>query len=110
MLIYYPLEHIYYFAAHSLLPPRFCPSPSLNNKISIWSCRAWAVYVFLQFLHLKEDWKLYKLRERALKRNSDKLNVNDEPSTEQVEIEQRKRAIWIEFWVNVGYLPLTVHW
>ncbi|KAF8525899.1 peroxisomal biogenesis factor 11 [Hysterangium stoloniferum] len=110
MLIYYPLEHIYYFAAHSLLPPRFSPSSALNNKIAIWSCRAWAVYVALQFLHLKEDWKLYKLRERALRRNSGKSNGADEVLTEKMEVEQRKRAIWNEFWVNVGYLPLTVHW
>lgn len=110
MLIYYPLEHIYYLASHSVLPPRLSPSAATNNKIAIWSCRAWAAYVFLQFFHLKEDWKLLKLRERALKRNSEKKFDDASPSSDQVEIAQRKKAILNELFVNIGYLPLTVHW
>lgn len=66
----------------------------------------------MQFLHLKEDWRLLKLRERALKRNSGKTAGVSEaaPSIERVEVAQRKSAIWNEFLVNVGYLPLTIHW
>ena len=110
MLIYYPLEHIYYLACHSILPPRLSPSPATNNKIAVWSCRAWAAYVVLQFLHLKEDWKLLKLREKALRRNSEKKFDDTNPSPEQADIAQRKSAIWNEVLVNIGYLPLTVHW
>lgn len=110
MLIYYPLEHIYYLASHSVLPPRLSPSLATNNKIAIWSCRAWAVYVVLQFFHLKEDWKLLKLRERALKRNSEKKFDDVSASPERLEVAQRKKAILNELLVNIGYLPLTVHW
>ena len=113
MLIYYPLEHLYYFTSHSILPPRISPSPSVNAKVILWSCRAWAAYVVLQFLHLREDWKLLKLRERALKRNSGTpIGVGEGSSTfvEDIEVAQRKSAIWNEFLVNVGYLPLTLHW
>ncbi|KAF8511510.1 peroxisomal biogenesis factor 11 [Gautieria morchelliformis] len=113
MLIYYPLEHLYYFTSHSILPSRFSPSPSANAKIAVWSCRAWAAYVVLQFLHLREDWKLLKLRERALRRDSTKTTGDGESSLtspEHTEVAQRKNAIWDEFMVNVGYLPLTLHW
>lgn len=110
MLVYYPLEHFYYFASHSILPARISPSRSANNKIALWSCRAWAVYVVLQFLHLREDWKLLKIRERALKRNSGKINGAGQTSLEDVEVAQGKSAIWNEALVSVGYLPLTLHW
>jgi len=112
MLIYYPLEHLYYFASHSILPARITPPSVTNNKIALWSCRAWAVYVVLQFMHLREDWRLARARERALKRNSGIMNGTGEgaPSLEGVEVAQRKSAIWNEFLVNVGYLPLTIHW
>ena len=113
MLIYYPLEHIYYFTSHSIFPARFSPSSSTNAKIALWSCRAWAAYIVLQFLHLKEDWKLLKLRERALRRNSGKTSGTGEfpsASPDHLEVAQRKSAIWNEFLVNVGYLPLTLHW
>lgn len=112
MLVYYPLEHIYYFTSHAILPARFSPSPPSNAKIALWSCRAWAAYIVLQFLHLNEDWKLLKLRERALRRNSGKQTGAETPapSPEFIEVAQRKRAIWNEFLVNLGYLPLTLHW
>jgi hypothetical protein len=113
MLIYYPLEHFYYFTSHSILPSRFSPSPAANAKIAVWSCRAWAAYVVLQFLHLREDWKLLKLRERALRRDSNKMTGDGEASltsVERTEVAQRNNAIWNEFMVNVGYLPLTLHW
>lgn len=113
MLIYYPLEHLYYFTSHSILPPRISPSPSVNAKVALWSCRAWAAYIVLQFLHLKEDWKLLKLRERVLKKNTGKTTGVGETSSlslEDIEVTQRKRAIWNELLVNVGYLPLTLHW
>jgi hypothetical protein len=113
MLVYYPLEHLYYFASHSILPARLFPSPPTNAKIALWSCRAWATYVALQFLHLREDWKLLKLRERALRRNTGKQTGTGEAastSLEHFEVAQRRRAIWNEFLVNVGYLPLTLHW
>ncbi|KAF8591204.1 hypothetical protein K439DRAFT_1327939 [Ramaria rubella] len=108
MLIYYPLEHYYFFASKNILSPRLSPSQSTNAKLAIWSCRAWAAYVVLQFLHLREDWKLLKLRERALKKNySQTSGVSD---AERFEIAQRRRTIWNELLVNVGYLPLTLHW
>ena len=71
-MAYYPLEHLYYFRANSLLPatlaiPFLSKRLSLNiNKLALWSTRFWALYVFLQFAHLKEDLKLLKLREKAL--------------------------------------------
>ncbi|EJD49543.1 hypothetical protein AURDEDRAFT_112419 [Auricularia subglabra TFB-10046 SS5] len=115
MIAYYPLEHIYYLAAHKMLPWKL-PSRTLN-KISLWSTRFWAAYVLLQFLHLREDWKLIKLAERALraqekgKGTSIKDNEIETPSAEGwSELAKRKKAVWNELVVNLGYLPLTLHW
>lgn len=98
MLAYYPLEHLYYLGSHQIIPI----SSKKLEKLSLWSCRFWAVYVVLQFFHLSEDQRLLKLRERALR-------SVDAPE-ERKEIKRSKIAIANEFWTNVGYLPLTIHW
>ena len=109
MLVYYPLEHAYYLAGHSILPL----SPGKQAKYALWSCRAWAAYVVLQLVHLKEDWRLVKRRERALERDFASGAVEKtgrEAEKLREEVRRRKDAIWNELVVNVGYLPLTVHW
>ncbi|KAI0950776.1 hypothetical protein AcW1_010357 [Taiwanofungus camphoratus] len=123
MLAYYPLEHVYYLLSHSIIPPEF-PSVSLSallpfnkskfsgkrtpldmNALSIWSCRFWALYVALQFVHLREDGKLLKKQERAVGKSKAIAT-----QAERDELKKRWDALWSEFVVNLGYLPLTVHW
>ena len=108
MIAYYPLEHLYYFGSQGILPI----SKERIGKYSLWSCRAWALYVFLQFLHLKEDWKLLKMRERAITKDAttEKRASSPEQQTLKLEIQNRKNAILNELVVNLGNLPLTVHW
>ena len=92
MLCYYPLEHVYYLLSHSIIPSQFArpsffslfssktaePKDSTINlnagEISRLSVRFWALYVFLQFAHLREDRKLLMQRERALGKS--KVNVS----------------------------------
>lgn len=107
MLFYYPLEHLYYLGSKGILP---IPKHRIS-QYSLWSCRAWAAYVCLQFLHLKGDWKLLKRREKALKKD---VAVGAGDMQDQIElvkgVQKRKEAILNELVVNLGYLPLTVHW
>lgn len=107
MLFYYPLEHLYYLGSKGILPI----SKQRISQYSLWSCRAWAAYVCLQFLHLKEDWKLLKKREKALKKDvaAGAGDVQDQLELEKG-VQKRKEAILNELVVNLGYLPLTVHW
>ena len=116
MLAYYPLEHLYYFRANSLLPASvtipFLPRKRLSlnlNKLALWSTRFWAVYVFLQFAHLKEDLRLLKVREKALSKVKGKGKAVDEVA-EKAELARRWDALINELIVNLGYLPLTIHW
>lgn len=44
MIIYYPLEHLWYLADHGVLPI----APATSGKIATWSCRFWMVYTILQ--------------------------------------------------------------
>jgi len=117
MLAYYPLEHIYYLCSHGIMPATIPSVASLfsatakpihlnTDAIAIWSSRFWALYVMLQFAHLKEDWKLIKMRERTLR----KAKGTGLSPAEKTELQQRWDAYWNEVVVNVGYLPLTVHW
>jgi len=115
MIAYYPLEHLYYLRAHAVLPavlalPLLKKSISLNTgKLGLWSTRFWAAYVFLQFAHLREDHHLLKLRERALNKVKGKGKASDE-AAEKADLTQRWDALINELVVNLGYLPLTLHW
>lgn len=115
MIAYYPLEHLYYLRAHAILPaalalPLFKKSISLNTgKISLWSTRFWAAYVLLQFAHLREDHQLLKSRERALNKVKGKGKASDE-AAEKADLTRRWDALINELVVNLGYLPLTLHW
>jgi hypothetical protein len=117
MLAYYPLEHIYYLRSHEIIPATIPSLASLfsasakpihlnSDAIGIWSTRFWALYVMLQFVHLKEDWKLIKMRERTLR----KAKGTGLSPAEKTELRHRWDAYWNEVVVNVGYLPLTMHW
>ena len=46
MLFYYPLENIYWFGAHGVVPM----SEDAQNKFSVWSSRAWFAYILLDFV------------------------------------------------------------
>jgi len=116
MLGYYPLEHISYMRSHDLIPAAL-PSPAsyVNDpakpinvnagKLGMWSCRFWALYVFMQFAHLREDRKLLLQRERSLKKGKAPAMAG-----ELEDLRRRWDAYWNEMVVNLGNLPLSVHY
>ncbi|KAF8173042.1 hypothetical protein BJ912DRAFT_88082 [Pholiota molesta] len=117
MLAYYPLEHLYYLGLRGIIPSTI-PSPfslfspkktrlTLDfNKIALWSTRFWAAYVFLHFAHLIEDRKLLKQRHSSIR----KAKGTGLSREEKKEMQERWDAFWSEVVINLGYLPLTVHW
>lgn len=123
MLAYYPLEHLYYLLAHSIIPSQV-PRPSIKaiwpfgnvdsdkkylnldaGIISRTSVRFWAMYVVLQLVHLREDRRLLLAKQKAL--NKSKTVT---AQAEREELSKRWDALWSEVLVNTSYLPLTVHW
>jgi hypothetical protein len=117
MLAYYPLEHVYYLGSHGIIPTvitsPFSLFTSKKRKLSLdldtiglWSCRFWAVYVVLHFAHLLEDRKLLKQRYNSLR----KAKGTGLTPAEKSEMRQRWDAFWSEVVINLGYLPLTIHW
>ncbi len=109
MLAYYPLEHLYYMCSHSILKSLPGQAPLDPTSLGLWSTRFWAAYVLLQFAHLKEDHKLFKKRQAALSKTIGKSKAGHK-TAEQVDLERRRDALLNELVVNLGYLPLTVHW
>ncbi|KAJ2920922.1 hypothetical protein H1R20_g16172, partial [Candolleomyces eurysporus] len=120
MLAYYPLEHLYFLLSHNIIPSTITSPLSffsssktakrlkLNaNKISLWSTRFWALYVFLHFAHLVEDRKLLIQRHKALKMSKGGAGLTKK---EKKEMGERWDAFWSEVVINLGYLPLTIHW
>ncbi|KAG5718982.1 hypothetical protein E4T56_gene20395 [Termitomyces sp. T112] len=114
MIAYYPLEHLSYLMFNGTIPSTLSiKSPfstrqiSLSaNSLSVWSCRFWAIYVLLQFIHLREDFKLLRARQRNLRKGKG----TGLSSMEKKELQQRWDAYWSDCIINLGYLPLTVHW
>ena len=76
----------------------------------MWSTRFWAAYVFLQFIHLAEDRRLLKVKEKALRKEKAKGIAPEEKTLELAELANRWDALYNELIVNIGYLPLTIHW
>ncbi|KAF9160929.1 hypothetical protein DFQ27_004185 [Actinomortierella ambigua] len=115
-LIYYPLEHIYWLGAHEVIPI----SMKKTNAIAIWSCRFWAAYVLLQFVHLGEEYRLYKQRLTGLQAQIKEADAQARASgapvdktvykTEMAALKAEKKGILINTIINTGYMPLTVHW
>ncbi|CAG8567474.1 2284_t:CDS:2 [Ambispora gerdemannii] len=113
-ILYYPLEHTWWLGQHKVISL----SDTKMNQIGIWSCRFWAVYVILQFLHLFEEWRLIKLRRIEVSKKlaaTGSSSTSDSASREEVELEKQvldtnAERIWRDTIINVGYFPLTVHW
>jgi len=112
MLGYYPLEHLAYLVSHGIIPARirnFSGKKTVGldgNVLGRWSCRFWALYVLLQFAHLGEDRQLLRSRQKALR----KARGTGLTALEKRELGQRWDDWWSELVVNIGYLPLTIHW
>ncbi|PFH48755.1 hypothetical protein AMATHDRAFT_64702 [Amanita thiersii Skay4041] len=117
MLAYYPLEHLYCLCVHGVVPSRFpLQLPFLQNvkknvrldanKLALWSCRFWAVYVILQFAHLKEDKMLLEARQRSLRKGKG-TGLTAEG---KYELKQKWDIYWSEVLTNLANFPLTIHW
>ncbi|WFD34402.1 hypothetical protein MCUN1_001243 [Malassezia cuniculi] len=119
MVIYCPMEAAAYLAMHKIINL----SDRVQNKLWLWGCRFWLLYVVLQLAHVVEDNRLLRLRSRALEKSrghpapktkdGEAVELNEEQKiTSDIwqDIENRKEALVSELWVNLGYLPLTLHW
>lgn len=117
MLGYYPLEHLSYLSSRNIIPttlPAVTSHFTSSSKpvtldpgvLGMWSSRFWALYVVLQFAHLREDRKLLQLRQRALRQ----AKGSGLTPIEKQEIAKRWDAYWNEIVVNLGNLPLALHW
>lgn len=115
MLAYYPLEHLYYLRAHNLIPATIPSITSLlrrtskrihlnANSLVMWSCRAWAVYVILQFAHLMEDRKLLLMKEKTLRKGKGVVAEDKE------DLRNKWDSFWNEVVANSANLPLALHW
>lgn len=105
MLAYYPLEHAYYLGSQSIIRV----SPRTSGKLAMWSCRIWALYIVLQFGHLREDMKLLAQDERAARAARKGGEVSSEATANRVLV-KRKSALWNQLLVNIGNFPLALHW
>ncbi|KAL8278775.1 hypothetical protein RQP46_008844 [Phenoliferia psychrophenolica] len=115
MLIYYPMEHAYYLAGKGV----FDISTDNVNALAIWSCRFWATYVVLQFAHIRRSYTLLAEARRSLSTSSsskllsaDKVTSSDvaDEKRELARIEKTGESLKNDLLVQVGYLPLTMHW
>lgn len=112
MLGYYPLEHLSYLTSREIIPTTY--SVPLSDKtitlqpgpMGMWSVRFWAVYIILQFAHLQEDRKMLSMRQRALRKAKGTAS-ND---AEKQELTKRWDSYWNEMVLNLGNLPLALHW
>ncbi|CAM0138043.1 hypothetical protein VKS41_001264 [Umbelopsis sp. WA50703] len=107
MVIYYPLEHIYWLASHNVIPL----APQKTDRIGIWSCRFWALWVVLEFGRIAEQYRLLRRKESKVMKSIKDAEITIAERDEQLaSIRSEKKAMAIGTIINSGYLPLTVHW
>lgn len=124
MFLYYPMEHVYWLAAHKVLRMR----PWAVDQVGYWSCRFWALYVILEYarLHLirrdrqvREAEVRHSLMTEAERAGSDASSEKDD-SLPPMSQEEGKKLLqsfckereqwWTSFLINTAYFPLTFHW
>lgn len=103
-VIYYPLEHIYWLAAHKVITM----SDSTRDKIGMWSCRFWMAYVVLYFIQLREEHLDYKKETRWLKSKIKKDADNTEYPARLKAIKLSEKTWLVNLLVNSAYFPLTM--
>ncbi|GAA6015758.1 hypothetical protein JCM10207_008787 [Rhodosporidiobolus poonsookiae] len=114
MILYYPLEHIYYLAGKGV----FKITPKRINTIALWSCRFWAAYVVLQIFHIRRSFQLLRLERATLTAATRERVRSGDVTPEAVQQEKelmralakRESNLKRDCWVQAGYLPLTAHW
>ncbi|KAJ1902143.1 hypothetical protein LPJ66_000232 [Kickxella alabastrina] len=104
LVCYYPLEHIYWLGAHQIMPF----SDKLVDLSGYWSCRLWAVWVALQFVHLGEEYRLIRGRRQKTYTQGkiDAAKMQDELDA----VDSDTRSLKIQLLINACYFPLTLHW
>ena len=100
MIIYYPLEHIYWLAAHNVIPL----TEQKTNRIGIWSCRFWALWVVLEFGRIAEQYRLLKKKEHSLvkKIKDGEITHQAEKDQEIASIKNEKKSMIIGTIINTG--------
>ncbi|KAH9818256.1 peroxisomal biogenesis factor 11 [Melampsora americana] len=99
MLVYYPLEHIYFLTAKHVLSF----SARTASKASLYSCRAWATYTFL---HLSYLWHCIQ----QLNREEDQYLEQDVEKKDRKKFQEQRAALMNGVMINLAYAPLTLHW
>ncbi|KAJ1793783.1 hypothetical protein LPJ59_004681 [Coemansia sp. RSA 2399] len=104
LCVYYPLEHIYWLGAHQVLPF----SDKVVDLSGYWSCRFWAAWVALQFVHLGEEYRLIKGRKQKIY-TQDKMDAA-KMQEELDSVDAATKSWRIQLLINACYFPLTLHW
>jgi len=110
MLAFYPLDNLSFLSSTDIIPktitlPLSSKSVTLNPAaMGTWSCRFWALYIVLQFAHLREDKTLLLQRIKAMRKSRGLT------SAERKDIGQKWDAFYNELAVNLANLPLALHW
>lgn len=81
-----------------------------------WSSRFWMVHVLLDLASLARVRNLQQLAQENLKKEQSLVRIGSEdydPAVESVDIQARSKEEeiwWREFYINLAWTPLTVHW
>lgn len=108
MLFYGPSEAAAFLGGHGILPL----SARTQSKLWIYSSRAWAAYVGLQLVKTAQNVRVLSADSKA--RASELRSTAEKPLAEfrqpKSELAQRKDDALTELIINMGWLPLTIHW
>jgi hypothetical protein len=116
LLVFYPLEHIYWLSWQEIYPFRYASS------FSLWSCRAWAFYILLDLIgdgyrlylltyEKSEEWKVPKLIQNTLSSpHMQEKDMEYRIPPMYMLLDSRRKAIYWRCMMNLCDLPLAIAW
>jgi hypothetical protein len=92
--------------AHKVIPL----SPETTNKIGMWSCRFWALYVILYYVQLYQEYQALVYREKKIqaKISKDASEKDTQVKSQLARLQDEKQTFYANLVMNTAYFPMTI--
>jgi hypothetical protein len=116
ILVYQTLENGSYLASKGIAWQTLVKRTGGTAKWSLWSVRAWFVYILLQFVRLYQDSVLFSRQEEERKKQrAEQVSAGEKTVSESEQEENETRRLAIRTWRkklinNLAWGTLCTHW
>jgi len=104
MIIYYPLDHLYWALSRKLIEGLDA------GKVSMWSCRAWLVYIMLDMICDANSLLKLKFKRQVMYKDVTDDELDKIPETHLDDLNQQRQKLRYKFLQNLADVVLAANW